>query len=75
MALKYFSPYFQSTPSVWKGIARLADINGTLDTFYLNQHADQEAIASDWSMVGHDIKKAIRQYESSTQSNKKSDSR
>ena len=54
-------------PSFLRGVARLFDFGGTLNTYYYLQEedpneADARAIASDWEAVGKDIADAIEKY-------------
>ncbi|MGL4608379.1 MAG: hypothetical protein ACRCYY_01660, partial [Trueperaceae bacterium] len=49
-----------ATPSFWSGAARVLDLFGVFDRYNQSQspeEADAKAIASDWIMVGQDLKK------------------
>ena len=65
------SSFVYARPSFLRGVARLFDFGGTLNTYhYLTDEdpseADARAIASDWEAVGKDMADAIGQYEKST---------
>lgn len=55
-------------PSFFKGMARVFDLFGTLDRYYIHkteEEADSNALRRDWQIVGKDIFYAIKIYESS----------
>ena len=65
------SKFVYARPSFIRGVARLFDFGGTLNTYHYLQDenpvkADARAIASDWQAVGRDMADAIGQYEKST---------
>lgn len=52
-------------PSFWEGVARILDWGGTLQTYNRSRsakEADENALRSDWRMVGQDIAKSIEEY-------------
>jgi hypothetical protein len=56
------TPQLYSQPSFFKGVARVFDLFGRLDSYptYKNAaEADREAIASDWQVVGSDLYQVI----------------
>jgi len=60
------SGFLFATPSFLTGLARTLDIGATLSAHSYNmsetpREADVKALASDWSVVGLDIAKAIEQ--------------
>ena len=64
------SKFVYARPSFIRGVARLFDFGGTLNTYHYLQdedpaEADARAIASDWQAVGKDIADAIEKYDAS----------
>lgn len=62
------SSAFYTNPSALKGSARLADLFGDLDTYNYDKSQEKEdskALQRDWTIVGTDIKQAIKSYEKS----------
>ena len=60
--------YLFATPSFLSGMASVLDIGSTLTHYNTSdspEEADARAIASDWAMVGQDIRSAISAYEKS----------
>jgi hypothetical protein len=54
-----------TTPSASKGIARVFDLFGQLNTYTTHStdaKADAHALARDWRIVGRDIANAIKTY-------------
>jgi hypothetical protein len=54
--------FLVTMPSVLLGVARLVDLGTTLDAYNISptpEDADTIAIASDWRMVGKDLRDAI----------------
>lgn len=54
--------YLYATPSFVEGFSRLIDFGGTLEEYnsaFSSEQADQIAIASDWLVVGDDIRSAM----------------
>jgi hypothetical protein len=57
--------HLYATPSFMRGIARLVDPLGLLDTYNISstpEQADYQAVLSDWMSVGDDIACAITEY-------------
>jgi hypothetical protein len=55
-----------ATPSFLTGAARLVDIGGVFDKYNSSrseEEADSRALASDWSVVGDDLRKVMTQME------------
>ena len=55
-----------ATPSFLTGAARLVDLGGVFDKYNSSaseEEADSRALASDWSVVGDDLRKAMDQME------------
>jgi hypothetical protein len=53
-------------PSLVEGIARIIDIGGTLQEYNSSlspNQADALALASDWCVIGADMKQAMQSYE------------
>lgn len=53
-------------PSFIKGVSSILDIGATSTTynsFTSNETVDNQALLSDWSMVGYDIVEAINEFE------------
>lgn len=72
MASKFLSNSISTFPSFWKGVARLADPMGNLDSIdTLSATSDREALNQDWVMIGKDLTMAIENYETSTRAPKK----
>ena len=65
--------YTLSTPSFFKGFARVLDLHSTLDIYDINLIDDDcltediQAIRSDWVEVGKNIEDSIKQYEQKTE--------
>ncbi len=62
--------FFLARPSALSGIARLLDLGATYDIlprFEPAQVIDAQAIFSDWSMVGQDLRDAAKQLEDSAE--------
>lgn len=57
------SSLLYTSPSLWKGFARLADLYGELDEFNTSPEADKEALRHDWEIVGEDLKKVMTEHE------------
>jgi hypothetical protein len=60
--------WFFVMPSASRGAARVLDLMGTLrqDSYLISPtpaEADGRAIASDWSMVGHDLWSGVHQFD------------
>ncbi len=58
--------YLVACPSFLEGMARLADLGGTLNEYNYSsdgEAADSIAIWSDWAMTGQDIYEAMKTYE------------
>ena len=54
--------FLVAMPSVFLGVARLVDLGSTLDAYNVSptpEDADTIAIASDWRMVGKNLRDAI----------------
>lgn len=65
---KFKTDFLVATPSVVSGAGRLFDWYGQFDQYNISPSgatADTTAMASDWGMVGDDIRSAISEYESS----------
>jgi len=57
--------FLVAMPSVLFGVARLVDLGTTLDGYNVSQtpeDADTIAIASDWRIVGKDLRDAIMKH-------------
>jgi hypothetical protein len=57
------SPTFRlfSTPNFWKGVARIIDLFGTLDTYNVSatpEEADKQAFLADWECLSSDAQAA-----------------
>ena len=66
------SNFVYARPSFLRGVARLFDFGGTLNTYHYladedPNEADARAIASDWQAVGRDLASAIGQYGTSAE--------
>ena len=62
----YSTDYLFATPSFSRGMASVLDLGATLTRYNISdspEEADAKAIASDWGMVGQDIRFAISAYE------------
>lgn len=58
--------YLAARPSFFEGVARLADIGGTLNEYNYSSDgdaADAIAIWMDWAMTGQDIYAVMKTYE------------
>jgi len=58
--------YLFARPGFSEGMGRVLDMGSTTDVYNDNaspEQADAKAIASDWLMVGQDIKNSIYEYE------------
>lgn len=54
-----------TTPSFFKGTARIGDMFGQLDSYNYSKsaaQADQEALSRDWKIVGKEIANAINTF-------------
>ena len=61
-----YTDYLIARPSFFEGMARLADVGGTLNEYNYSsdgEKADAIAIWMDWAITGQDIYEAIRAYE------------
>ena len=61
-------------PSFLEGVARIMDFGNTLTQFNRSKNsaeADARAIASDWAVVGKDIKTAMAKFDESEGKTKK----
>lgn len=68
MTDKYSSLSFRlfPRPSFWEGMGRVLDIGGGISIYNTSSsptRADYLALASDWSVVGGDMCKAMENYE------------
>ena len=66
MGTKSNTDFLFASPSFASGTARLLDWFGDFDEYNTSpssKEADSQAIASDWAMVGEDIRKAIGDFE------------
>ncbi len=57
-------------PSFLEGVGRLLDTSASFQTYNYSKNgaeADYDAIASDWHMVGEDIRSAIAAYDKAEQ--------
>ncbi|NES96941.1 MAG: hypothetical protein F6K32_17225 [Desertifilum sp. SIO1I2] len=57
--------FLYARPSLFEGVARLIDFGNTLQVYNSSlspEQADFLALASDWYVVGEDIKEAMNQY-------------
>lgn len=71
-----FDDYFFVSPTFLRGAARVLDIGGHLDkSAYLissnEEEADVRALASDWRVVGKDLRQAFSQLERVAQETQK----
>src|SRR5688500_6707137 len=60
--------HLYSMPSFWKGVARLVDPLGLINTYNRSatpNEADYYALLSDWLAVGDDLNRAIELYDES----------
>ena len=64
---KDYTPTFRlfSRPSLLEGMARIADVFGTLNTY--NRGAtpwedDAKALAADWQAIGNDFRRVLADY-------------
>lgn len=60
------SRFLFAGPSFFEGVGRILDFGGTLTEYNESltpQQADYFAMRADWALVGHDIRKAIRDIE------------
>lgn len=58
--------YLFSEPSFLTGIARIIDYKGSLSLYNASispDEADYNALKSDWTVIGEDLKRAIDEYE------------
>ena len=58
--------YLIARPSFLEGVARLADVGGTLNQYNYSsdgEEADAIAIWMDWAVIGQDIYGAIQAYQ------------
>jgi len=56
-------------PNFFKGIARIVDTFSVLDNYNYSSseaEADKKALKRDWEMVGFDLWRAIKNYESNS---------
>ena len=66
---RYFRLF--ATPSFLTGAARLVDLGGVFDKYNQSEseeEADSRALASDWLVVGEDLRKAMNKMDSQTAS-------
>lgn len=57
--------FLYARPSLFEGVARLVDFGNTLQVYnssYSSEQADFLALASDWYVVGDDLRDAMNQY-------------
>lgn len=62
---KYSSDFLVASPSLLSGAGRLFDFYGQFDEYNTSRNgteADNKATASDWGMVGDDLRSAIAEY-------------
>jgi hypothetical protein len=58
--------FLYARPSLIEGVARLIDFGGTLQEYnsaLSSEQADLLALASDWRVVGDDLRQAMSQYD------------
>jgi hypothetical protein len=58
--------FLYARPSFIEGVARLIDFGGTLQEYnsaLTSEQADYFALASDWRVVGDDLRKAMKEYD------------
>lgn len=63
--MTYRSFRLYARPSFWEGIARVLDVGGALNEYNYStspEEADHRALASDWEMVGRDLRWAVMQF-------------
>lgn len=48
-------------PSFFRGMSRVADLFGNLDTYKYTKNADTEALKNDWKNVGNDMRTVIKE--------------
>lgn len=66
MSIRTLTAYLFAQPSFTEGMARIFDFKNTLDSYNESESpllADMDALSSDWSMVGQDLRKAMEGYE------------
>lgn len=59
------SDYLFATSSFWSGVARVVDLSGSYDSYNTSADsvtADLLAARLDWLAVGHDLRKAMRDF-------------
>lgn len=60
------SPILSNNPSFIKGMARLVDLFGSLDSYSVSlepNEQDVQALKLDWELVGQDIKNSIQEFQ------------
>ena len=60
--MNQYSTLLYAQPSFLKGIARIFDVGGGLNTYNTSltpEQADYRALSSDWHAVGEDIREAM----------------
>jgi hypothetical protein len=63
---KFKSDFLVSSPSLVSGAGRLLDWCGQFDEYNASRNgteADTKAMASDWGMVGDDLRAALAEFE------------
>ena len=66
MGSKSKSDFLVASPSLVSGVGRLLDWYGLFDEYNTSRdgrEADERATASDWEIVGNDLRKAIADFQ------------
>ena len=58
-----YSDFLYARPSFLEGMARIADMGGTLNEYNASGDPDTVALMMDWLAVGHAMRQAIGDFE------------